>query len=230
MNDQQLLERITSNPALLYLLSGKLEPLSSYFGHERGRSIARYFVEEFLEKNSDVIQGVCLEVKDNKYTERFGGDAVTKSDILDIETENKQANIHGDLRSIPQILDETYDCIILTQVLPYINDYGSALRQGYRILKPGGTVLATVSSLSRIDPKEREDYWRWTKAGAEYTFAQVFGKENIEVTAYGNVLSGLAFWVGMACEDLSNKEILDYHDPQFPVLIAVKAVRSQVLE
>ena len=38
----------------------------------------------------------------------------------------------------------------------------------------------------------------------------------------GNVLAGLGFWVGLAQEDLSKKE-LDHNDNNFPCVITVRA-------
>ena len=75
-----------------------------------------------------------LEVKDRKYTARFGGNVdgaktgVTRSDVLDINRENKEANIIDDIRSLATIQDGTYDCMILTQVLQYVDDLDAAIR------------------------------------------------------------------------------------------------------
>ena len=76
-----------------------LKPISTKFGFDRGEPIDRYYIESFLEENKDYIKGVCLEITDNAYTKKFGGDRVVKSDVLDIDRTNKQANIYGDLRN-----------------------------------------------------------------------------------------------------------------------------------
>src|SRR5436190_17121013 len=60
-------------PRSLYLLSRRLRPLSASAGTDRGRPLDRYFIEKFLEANRDCVRGVCLEVKDNAYTLRYGG-------------------------------------------------------------------------------------------------------------------------------------------------------------
>ena len=212
-------------PAWLYFILKKLHPISPRYGKERGSSIDRYYIEKFLLENSRLIKGRCLEIEDDHYTKQFG-QQVVQSDILDINQENKMANIHADLRKMPQITDGSYDTIILTQVLLYIDDYESAIRECRRILKPDGTLLVIVPTMCRIDVRAgvERDYWRFTKASASYVFGKYFKKEKIEIKTWGNVLAGLGFWTGLAQEDFSKKE-LDYQDENFPVLVTIKATK-----
>lgn len=210
-------------PAWLYFLLKKLTPLSHNFGSSRGEPIDRYYIEKFLSENREKIQGHCLEVEDNFYTKKLAGDLI-KSDILDINRTNQKANIYADLRNIPEIKDATYNCIILTQVLQFINDYESAIKESYRILKPNGCLLVTLPFISRVDGRAGVDgdYWRFTTVSAKYIFGKYFKKP--EVKSWGNVLSGLGFWVGEAQEEMFKKE-LDYNDPDFPVIISVKCTK-----
>src|SRR5262245_56796764 len=102
-----------------------------------------------MEANRDRVRGACLEVKDNAYTLRYGGDKITRSDILDVNLENYEANIYADVRDLKAVADDTYDCIILTQVLQYIDDLNAAVGACARVLKPGGTLLATFPTLGK---------------------------------------------------------------------------------
>ena len=52
----------------------------------------------------------------------------------------------------------------------------------------------------------------------------MFGPDNIEVESYGNVLVACAFLHGLAAHELT-KEELDSHDPDYPVLITVRATK-----
>lgn len=124
------------------------------------------------------------------------------------------------------ISDNSYDCIILTQVLQYIDDYELAIKECYRILKPRGILLATLPSIGRIDcvAGVNGDFWRFTTASADYIFSKVFSKNKLNIKARGNVLAGLSFWIGLAQEELTKKD-LDYFDPNFPCLITVKAIK-----
>ncbi len=201
-----------------FLFPSNIHPLSHKYGFDRGTPIDRYYIDQFLNANKQYIQGVCLEIEDTTYIMRYGGTAVTHADALDINQANKRATIYGDLRHLSAVKDNTYDCIILTQTLTMIDDYDAALQECNRILKPGGALLATVSSLCPMIHVERS-YWRFTVASLKYILAKHF--KNTEIQPYGNVLSGQAFWVGAASEELS-KDKLDYMDPRYPVLIGFR--------
>lgn len=213
-------------PVWFYLISKQVKPLSQNFGFDRGGSIDRYYIEKFLESNKSDIKGKVLEILNDNYTKKFDS-GVTKNDILDIDTSNKKANIHGDLRKLDKILDNSYDCVILTQVLQFIDNYQLAIAEIKRVLKPGGVLLVTLPTMSRVDCRAgvEDDCWRWTKAGAKYIFSPVFDNRNLEIKAYGNVYTGLMFWIGGGIKEISNKKF-KYNDPNFPVLITVKATKN----
>jgi len=218
---KRILQKVTKS-RWFYFLTKKTYPLSHIYGFDRGVPIDRYYIENFLEKNKKFIKGNCLEILDNSYTAKFGNP--TKSDILDINRDNKKATIHDDLRNLENIKENSYDCIILTQVLQFIDEYEKAIQECKRILKPCGTLLVTLPSISRIDVASGvgNDFWRWTPAGARYVFGKYFEKEKLEIRGFGDVLIGTGFWVGMAKHELNKKE-LDHWDPNFPVLVTIKA-------
>src|ERR1044071_8394248 len=58
----------------------RLTPVSQIFGAERGRCVDRYYIENFLDRHAADIHGRVLEVANNSYTTRFGGDRVLKSE------------------------------------------------------------------------------------------------------------------------------------------------------
>ena len=69
------------------------------------------------------------------------------------------------------------------------------------------------------------DYWRVTDHGARTLFETAFSGAEIEVGAYGNVLTAIASLTGLAAEELSPKEI-DFYDPDYQVLVGVVATKS----
>ena len=103
-----------------------------------------------------------MEIADNIYTIKHGGNNVLHSDILHIHEGHPKATIIADLTDAPQIKDNTYDCIILTQTLQYIYEYKKAVETCYRILKPGGVLLVTVPGISQIEKGEWYKYWCFT--------------------------------------------------------------------
>jgi hypothetical protein len=205
----------------------RLTPVSRVFGFDRGLCIDRHYIEEFLRGYCADIQGWVLEIGDPGYTRKFGGERVTHSDVLHAVSGNSQATLIGDLVTGEGIPAEAFDCMILTQTLPFIYDVQSALTTCYRALQPGGVLLATfpgISQISRYDMERWGDYWRFTDASARRLFGDVFGLENVTVETYGNVLVACAFLHGMAAHELKPVE-LDYHDPDYQVLVTVRAVK-----
>jgi len=205
----------------------RLKPIGPAFGYERGgQRIGRYYIENFLARQVVDIQGVVLEIGDSTYTRRFGGERIVRSEVLHAVAGNPQATMVGDLATGVGIPVETFDCLILTQVFPFIYDLPSAVINCRRSLKLGGVLLATfcgISQVSRYDMERWGDYWRFTDASAQRLFGDVFGEENVEVTTYGNVLVACAFLHGLAVSELKREE-LDYHDPDYQVIISVRAV------
>lgn len=159
------------------------------------------------------------------YTERFGTE-VDRSDVLDIDGSNSSATIVADLASADDVPSETFDCFVLTQTLQYVYDLQSAVGHVHRILRPGGTVLCTVPTVSRIARGTLEtEYWRLTALACRRLFADAFMGGTVEARTHGNVLTGVAFLIGMAAEELSTRE-LELVDPFFPLLVTVKATKT----
>ena len=148
---------------------------------------------------------------------------------MHIEEGNPQATFYGDLSNVPQIPDNTFDCIILTQTLQFIYHYKEALQTCFRILKPGGSLLLTVPGISHIDHGEWKDIWFWsfTKNSIIKLLGEFFPAPNTTVTAFGNVLVASAFLYGMGLPEVS-KEQLDYSDTHYQVIITAVAVKPAI--
>jgi SAM-dependent methyltransferase len=209
---------------LLRLARGR--PLSEQWGYDRGQPIDRHFIELFLDKHRSDIRGRVLEVKSGDYARQFGA-AVDRIDVLDIDPSNAEATVVADLAAAVALPDESFDCFILTQVLQYVYDVGAALREARRVLRPGGVLLATVPSVSRAPDESAglHDYWRFTEASCRELVSREFQDERALVRAYGNVLSCTAFLAGLATEDVPRSQ-LERQDPRFPLLVAIRAVRT----
>src|SRR5947209_8727040 len=184
---------------------GRVEPISEAWGRDRGRPIDRYYIERFVEGCRADIRGRVLEVLDARYTQAYGTD-VERSDVLDIDADNANATIVADLAAADNILSDTYDCFILTQTLTYVYDLESAVQHAHRVLRPGGVLLATVPSVSRVYPRY-PDYWRFTPAACLRLFSGPFQSQDVEVRAHGNVRVCAAFLTGLACEDLIARQL-----------------------
>ena len=207
----------------------RLKPVTTDYGNSRGLEIDRYYIEKFLSDHAADIHGHVLEIKHNTYTLKYGGDRVTRSDVLHKVQGNPHATIVADLSNGDHLPSDTFDTIIFTQTLQFIYDIHSTVATLYRILRPGGILLATMSGMAQISREDFEmwgEYWRFTSLSACLLFEEVFPKENILVHSYGNVLAAISFLEGLAVEDLKRKE-LDSHDPNYEVLIAIRAQKPE---
>jgi SAM-dependent methyltransferase len=206
----------------------RLSPISRDFGWRRGTPVDRYYIERFLAQNAGDIRGRTLEIADNSYTKRFGGDRVTRSDVLHAVPGNPEATLVGDLATGAGIPSTAFDCIVLTQTLPFIYEFRETVAQIRNALRPGGVALISVpgvSQISRYDMDRWGDYWRFTDASARRVFTDEFEPENVTVVTYGNVLAACAFLHGIAAQELRQAE-LDHHDGDYQVIIGIRAVKS----
>jgi SAM-dependent methyltransferase len=219
----------------------RLTPVSSDWGFDRGLPVDRHYIEAFLERHRDRIRGRVLEIDTNEMTLRFGGERVTRSDVLHVAERRPGVTLVGDLSEAPHLPSDAFDCIVLTQTLQFIYDVEAAVRTVHRMLRPGGTVLVTVPGMSPMsqDPDGRwAYYWGFTSLSARRLFEEVFApppssgggpgpaeRGEVEVEACGNVLAATAFLQGLAAEELTPGE-LAHRDPAYDLLVTVRATRG----
>jgi SAM-dependent methyltransferase len=209
----------------------RISPLSREFGYDRGLPIDRYYIEAFLSTHASDIRGHVLEVADDTYTRRFGGDRVSRSDVLHVAAE-PDATIIADLTRADHLPSATFDCVILTQTLQFIFDVPAALRTVERILRPGGVLLATVpgiSAISRYDMDRWGCYWAFTSLSVLRLFEGAFGAGSARIETHGNVLTAGAFLYGMAAEELERSE-LDARDQDYQLVITIRAEKPAARE
>ena len=205
----------------------RVNPISRHFGYDRGHCIDRFYIEDFLSMNASDIQGRVLEIADNEYTNQFGGDRVTQSDVLHVQG-SPRATIVADLTTADGVPSNSFDCMIITQTLQFIYDTRAAVSTIHRLLKPGGVLLTTfpgISQISRVDMDQWGEYWRFTTMSAKQLFAETFSAGAVSVRAYGNVFAAVAFLHGLAQEDIALAK-LKPHDPDYEVLVTVRAVKQ----
>jgi SAM-dependent methyltransferase len=208
----------------------RLEPISPDWGMERGQPVDRYYIERFLSNHTSDIQGRVLEIGDNTYTRRFGGARVTESVVLHVAEQKEHVTLIGSLTEPDTVLAESFDCFVVTQTLQVIYDVQTAVRTIYHGLKPGGVALVTVpgiSQISRYDMDRWGHYWSFTTRSVENLFTAVFPRDHLQIEAHGNVLAAISFLHGLASQELRPAE-LDHVDPDYQLLITIRAVRPKV--
>jgi len=208
----------------------RAEPVSRLFGLDRGQPIDRYYIEKFLESNREFIKGNVLEVAEDRYSRMFADPAGQPVfHILHVEEGNTPGRLRGDLTRPGTLPESQYACFICTQTFNFIFEVQQAVEGAYRLLKPGGILLATVAGISQISAYDRDrwgDYWRFTAQSAEKLFFRVFGKDNVELKVYGNLPAAKTLLEGLAVEDLPDPALLDHPDPEYPVIIGIVAKKN----
>lgn len=210
-------------PAILRLrLSGLAtgRTLSDHWGLDRGTPVDRVPIEGFLARHAADVRGDVLEVLDDTYARRLGAGRLGRVDVLDIDATNPAATIVADLCAPDALEAARFDCVILTQVLQYVADPAVALANVRRSLRPGGVLLLTVPSLSRLDARNAAvDRWRFMPAGVELLLGDLF--DDVEVDAPGNLTSAAAGLLGLAAEEVGPRGAA--REPRFPLVVTARA-------
>jgi SAM-dependent methyltransferase len=205
----------------------RLTPVSPDWGFDRGTPVDRYYIDCFMRACAADVRGRVLEIANPEMTQHYGGNRVTRSDVLHPVPAPPPVTLVGDLATGEGLPDGVFDCAIVTQTLLLVYDVQSAVRTLARILSPGGVALVTVPGITKISREDMDawgQYWSFTSASARRLFEDAFGPGSIRVEAFGNVLAATAFLHGIAAEELTEDELL-HRDRDFETLIAIRARR-----
>ena len=196
----------------------RLLPFSDTFGVDRGTPVDRHYLHRFLEEHRADIVGDVLEIQRPIYATRFGSD-LGSVHTVDIDGQY-QPTYHCDLaKSADVIPADRYDCFLMPNTLSVLRDVETCLREALRVIKPGGTILATTSGFVPLTP-EYPDYWHHSAAGWEEIARRVWPGCDVRTRSYGNCLAAVAAMLGLALEELKSSE-LDVYDARYPVLVSL---------
>jgi Methyltransferase domain len=195
----------------------RVSPLSPNFGFERGTPVDRFYLHRFLDMHRARITGRVLEVQIPSYTRTYGHD-IEISHTVDINS-TFAATYTCDLADAPRIPSDYYDCFLLPNTLQHVQDLAGVLRTALRVVKTGGSILASAPVLLPLIP-DGDDYWRFSPAGWRRLLEREWAGCDVAIEAHGNCLSASASMYGIALEELSDDE-LSVHDPRYPVLVTI---------
>lgn len=99
-----------------------------------------------------------------RYRDYFKGCLSYKTSEL---TSAHDCDLVADVRSMPQIPDESFDCVFCSGVLEHVDDFLGGIKEITRILKPGG-ILLLGTPFRQPTHMAPNDYWRFTENGIQY--------------------------------------------------------------
>ncbi|MGB1404401.1 MAG: class I SAM-dependent methyltransferase [Flavobacteriaceae bacterium] len=123
------------------------------------------------------------------------------------------ADIKADICALP-FEDETYDLILCNHVLEHISDDRKAMRELYRILKKGGTLIAQVpleeGRLKSFEDDSITDKKKRTEIFGQYDHVRLYGMD------YYQRLESIGFQTEAVdfLKELSEEEIVRYALPK----------------
>ncbi len=141
-------------------------------------SRARREGNKWLRHHCSGIQGRILSIGSGSDADNQGdfyrnyftsASSYTTSDVL----EDSSCNLCIDLRSMPQIKDESYDCIFCSGVLEHVDDYGKGLREITRILKDDGFLILGLPFRQALHMAP-QDFWRFTEFGIKHMLKESY--------------------------------------------------------
>jgi SAM-dependent methyltransferase len=218
---KQQLRRLVRRPVWGNLR--RLTPISASFGFDRGTPIDRYYLRRFLIQEQDAIRGVAGEVSESRYVDEYGGDRVSRVEVIDIDADNPRATIVADLAQAASLPEATFDSLVVIQTLQYTSSPSAAISNCLQALRGGGSLLIVVPGLTSHDPRMPldHDYWRFWPAGIESLLREAAPQARRRVVGYGNLVAALGLLHGLAAEELKPQE-LDHNDRHFPVVVCAR--------
>jgi SAM-dependent methyltransferase len=195
----------------------RLKPFSDYYGFDRGTPIDRYYLDRFLTKHVQAIQGDVLEIQSPGYVDKYGTNVRLKHSI-DMNAAMNPTYV-CDLAAADVVPSDRYDCFLLPNTLCVLRDIRNCMRHMLRVVKPGGVVLAATAAMGPLQ-SDGMDFWRMSAQGWQELAADVWAGHDYRIEAHGNCLAVVAAMLGLAQEELAQEE-LEYQDDRYPALVTL---------
>lgn len=197
----------------------KTAAFCSAFGLTRGTPIDRYYLKQFVNQIRSSVTGNVLELGGGSESDRqfYQFDLAQTYQTLNLEAA-PGVDIVGDVHDRTCIEPESFDAIVIFNVLEHCHAPWMAVENIHAWLKPGGRCFCMVPNAQRLH-KIPMDYWRPLPDAVEWIFRS-FAKTQLFV--YGNPLTTIASLYGIAAEELTPAELDTFH-PDYPVATCIVA-------
>lgn len=225
---QSLADRLAAERLLTVPIGGidfgdfkREEPFCPQFGNLRGIAIDRYYLNKFVSEIRSEVKGVTLEIGGSKANRELYNFTNTTSYLTMDVVKGEGLDIVGDAHDPKVVAEASLDSVVLFNVLEHCERPWVVVDNIYQWLKPGGQVFCLVPNAQRVH-RFPNDYWRILPDAMNSLFAR-FAQRKLYI--YGNPLTTLAAYYGIASDELSHEE-LDYYNENYPVANCIHAQKA----
>lgn len=138
----------------------------------------------------------------------------------------KFVKVVSDLNNKLPYQDNVFDMIILSNVIEHIDNTEFLISECYRVLKPGGVLLATVPFLMRIHQKPY-DFNRYTIYKLESLFSKI-GFFDIKIDSLGNPYDVFITTRGHFWQYAINNKFFDVKIINWVVVVFLKFIKKGI--
>lgn len=203
---------------------GDLKRVTPLYDLRKGDSsrIDAYYLKDFISQEVSKSGSKILFSGSNVYSDYLKQDKNINPDNLPFEGEEKF------LSNLVNLPAESFDCIILIQILHMVYNLKTIIKTLNDLLKPNGVLYATFPGTCHHHCWEEDftAYRVFTRISLTKIFEENFISKSIKIKTYGNVLTAAALLHGVPAAELTFKELKTV-DKQYPVIITVKAFKPE---
>ena len=221
-------------PIIRHLRAMQFRRLRPFWnGQSHGTSVIRYYWHQFLEEHRADIRGYGLEIGSTETIKKYGGEALTRADALDLTAHSPEVRVVANLSRADHVPDNTYDCFVNQFTTAVIYDIEAALYHAIRLLKPEGVLLINFwcvdfyfhRGLDMGTGAPLYMHWWFTPIQVENLLRSLaLTGADYQLEIYGNLLTRMAFLMNLPAKELTPHE-LDYKDAGQPLLICARVVK-----
>jgi SAM-dependent methyltransferase len=176
----------------------------------------RKYIQAYIDlcRSKKYIKGKILEWGGSEilYSDKEKEDVTICTGMKDVA---KEATVQFDIlkiTTVPKELRHSFDTIICTQVLNYMLDPITALKNMEWLLKPNGRLILTVSGPCYRDRNSEGFKTFWTERGVRDMCKQVFGEDNIsDLKVYGTFSGAINSLLGLKADEEINHKKTDFN-------------------
>ncbi len=158
-----------------------------------GRMGARFYYLRQLRKQIELVVSQFIKPLSNKITLADYGCGNRPYEVIvapfvanyigiDLP-ENPRADVHVSAQGNIELVNETLDAVLSTQVLEHVENPTHYLSEAYRVLKKDGLLILSTHGYWMFHP-DPTDFWRWTSTGLQ----KVVTEAGFEVIYFKGIL------------------------------------------